>query len=229
MDHAERQHWSLPANRSFVLPNLIAAPPAAAPPPPPPPQVNDDGESGNDDDADGNNHDHHHNDDDDDDGHDGDDSHPACPPSSSSAGAAVASVSRVVATELVFLGRLEPRKGLNLMVDAVEQLARNAVGDQPLRNLTVSFMGRSVVDPALGDTAAWIRAQHQRTGWGGAEVGRYVLSSYGHCLCITMRVRAQQKSEMGWGRDEREREIGEIVVVVARWARWSLEEHEEED
>lgn len=91
--------------------------------------------------------------------------------------------------ELVFLGRLEPRKGLAVMVDAMQLVARalspshtmvptgpgvvhstRSRRAKPLHGLTVSFMGRSVSDPALGDTASWVKAQHAASGWGGARV-----------------------------------------------------------
>ena len=74
--------------------------------------------------------------------------------------------------EIVFLGRLEPRKGLDVMVGAVQKLAQSHQFQSALNmsELVVSFMGRSVVDPVLGDTAEWIREQHANGAWRDATL-----------------------------------------------------------
>ena len=86
-------------------------------------------------------------------------------------------------TEFVFVGRLEPRKGLDIMVGAIEKLAamsssniKNSNRSESLSHTTFSFLGRTVSDPARGDTASWIHDQHRRHGWGGAKVRKLVSS-----------------------------------------------------
>ena len=154
LDHAKRLGWALPAHNSFVIPNLIRDAKDV---------FRDESISV--------------------------DGQIAEAKSSSESllehnvGAALACGSTV--RELVFLGRLEPRKGLAVMVDALQLLARafpshtlpsldtgglSSRHSKPLRGLTVAFMGRTVNDPALGDTATWVKAQHSSSGWGGATV-----------------------------------------------------------
>jgi glycosyltransferase involved in cell wall biosynthesis len=68
---------------------------------------------------------------------------------------------------LVFFGRLEPRKGVELLLDALERLARrNATGTLH----TVAFLGADLRTPEHGSMLRYIRDRHRTAGWSHLQI-----------------------------------------------------------
>ena len=88
------------------------------------------------------------------------------PDASPAAGAARAARDGVALSEVVFFGRLEPRKGLVLFIDAMDRLVRQ--GRAPAR---VTFLGKESSIRINGLTQL-IRERHPRLAGAGAHADR---------------------------------------------------------